>query len=81
MGDNTKSFSQLHQPGQEVPDEGEKFGWDSQTQLLKSEFCRTALPTDRDGHRQNQKSLQKMHEQHLFGTPVLAGDGEEFNQH
>ena len=59
MGENIKRFSQLHQPGQEVPDEGARFGWDSQTQSLKTEFCRTAFPADGHGHRKNRKASEK----------------------
>lgn len=45
MRDAIMRFSQ---PRQEVPGEGMRFGWDSQTQSLKSKFCKTLFPAEID---------------------------------
>lgn len=83
-GENIKRFSQQHQPGQEMPDEGARFGWDSQIQSLKTEFCRTAFPADRDGHRKNRKASENGTSSTCLEAPssgiqsALTGDPANF---
>lgn len=75
MGDAIKRFSQLRQ---EVPGEGMRFGWDSQTWSLKSEFCRTAFPAETDTG-ETEKPLKRALTALVSKCPLFWRG--KFNQH